>query len=353
MKRTRYDCFFGTETETPAVSNVMVIICFAPNSKVWVLSWKKGTRRAGWVARGSELGARRTGWVGGMQMLGARGTELAGPTQSAGPQQRAPAQHKDALGPHTERPSRGPTQHSPGLDRRSAGPRHRDCRGPTWRALAPDKETRGPTQRLFAEDCQAPMQTPTNSVGPRRRERRAKSAGGPTQRAPHPPNTERVGAGERADQMGGTRIKHRSAGRMGGKLFADWIRGTLMARDTDTESNAGARHKERQAPSADTGSAGARATCVPGFWWCVVGSPLMPPSLRFGPSAHVLGICKGCGHVVYCCFIFRATLCIKGIETEASQKITTQLSHPCPNKCRQFSVLEAAYFDRELYLSLS
>ena len=26
-----------------------------------VLSWKKGTRRAGWVARGSELGARKTG----------------------------------------------------------------------------------------------------------------------------------------------------------------------------------------------------------------------------------------------------------------------------------------------------
>ena len=88
-----------------------------------------------------------------------------------------------------------------------------------------------------------------------------------------------------------------------------------------------------------------------GAWWCVVGLPLMPPSLRFGPCAHALGICKGCGHVVYCCFIFRATLCIKGIETEASQKIATQPSHPCPNKRRQFNDLEAAYFYRELYLS--
>ena len=44
-------------------------------------------------------------------------------------------------------------------------------------------------------------------------------------------------------------------------------------------------------------------------------------------------------------------LCSKGIETEAFQKITTQPSHPCPNNCRQFNVLEAAYFYRELYLT--
>ena len=28
-----------------------------------ILSWEKGTRRAGWVARGWELGGRRAGWV--------------------------------------------------------------------------------------------------------------------------------------------------------------------------------------------------------------------------------------------------------------------------------------------------
>ena len=49
-----------------------------------VLSWKKGTRQAGWVARGFELGARgwvarglldggqETGWVACGSELGAR-----------------------------------------------------------------------------------------------------------------------------------------------------------------------------------------------------------------------------------------------------------------------------------------
>ena len=49
---------------------------------------------------------------------------------------------------------------------------------------------------------------------------------------------------------------------------------------------------------------------------------LVPTSLRFGPSAHVLGMCNGCRHV-----------------------ITTQPSHPCSNKCRlkyNFNVLEGA-----------
>ena len=41
-----------------AVTIIIIVILLPPNSKVWVLSWKKGTRRAGWVARGSELGAR-------------------------------------------------------------------------------------------------------------------------------------------------------------------------------------------------------------------------------------------------------------------------------------------------------
>ena len=51
-------------------------ICYPP--KFGVLSWKKGTRRAGWVARGLELGAR---WLAGpdvwQRMRGELG--LAGP----------------------------------------------------------------------------------------------------------------------------------------------------------------------------------------------------------------------------------------------------------------------------------
>ena len=46
-----------------------------PTVRLGVLSWKKGTRRAGWVARGSELGARMTEAIG--TRLGAgRGSEL-------------------------------------------------------------------------------------------------------------------------------------------------------------------------------------------------------------------------------------------------------------------------------------
>ena len=38
-------------------------------------TWEKGTRRAGWLARGSELGVRRTGWVASGSELG--GTRIA------------------------------------------------------------------------------------------------------------------------------------------------------------------------------------------------------------------------------------------------------------------------------------
>ena len=41
--------------------NVRVLI--PQTARFGVLSWKKGTRRAGWVARGFELGARGAGWV--------------------------------------------------------------------------------------------------------------------------------------------------------------------------------------------------------------------------------------------------------------------------------------------------
>ena len=107
---------------------------FAPNSKVWGSLLEKGNARAGWVARGSELGACAglTGWVG-------RGSEPGGgwhAGRSWAPTQRLPGgarhrEHQESAGPrHSERPARhrasrerGPTSKAPGPDKRAAGER--------------------------------------------------------------------------------------------------------------------------------------------------------------------------------------------------------------------------------------
>ena len=77
-------------------------VVFPQTVRFGVLSWKKGTRRAGWVARGWELGPGVAGWVSRM-----------GPKQSwlvvAAP--RYTRRHK-APGPDRERPPK------------SDGPRH-------------------------------------------------------------------------------------------------------------------------------------------------------------------------------------------------------------------------------------
>ena len=77
----------------------------------------------------------------------------------------------------------------------------------------------------------------------------------------------------------------------------------------------------------------------------------MPTSLRFGPSAHVPGMCEGCGYVVS----YSRCASIKSIETETSQKsplsppIHAQISADLSTA--QKSRIEAAGFYGELYLS--
>ena len=100
-----------------------------------VLSWKKGTRRAGWVARGSELGARagtrgagvpRTGWV-------AHGAEL-GAARVGGPRDQIGGARMRGGGADGHRgPSAGPSR----PDTQSAGARHRERPGPGIESAGP------------------------------------------------------------------------------------------------------------------------------------------------------------------------------------------------------------------------
>ena len=122
---------------------------FPQTVRFGVLSWKKGTRRAGWVARGSELGAQSgwaptgwgargyhgTGWVARGSELVARGLDgLADRIVPAKPHQ-IPAPDTESAGPHREcrertaglrhieRRALAQTQKGPGSDER---------RGPIW-----------------------------------------------------------------------------------------------------------------------------------------------------------------------------------------------------------------------------
>ena len=63
---------------------VMTISIFPQTVRFGVLSWKEGTRRAGWVARGSERGPR-TGWSAVSPQTGwaSRGSELKAGTALA------------------------------------------------------------------------------------------------------------------------------------------------------------------------------------------------------------------------------------------------------------------------------
>ena len=100
---------------------------FPQTVRFGVLSWQKGTRRARWVAHGSELGARgigcverigaggsRTGWVAGGSAGGPQG-KMGGTRIGWGPRARWVARGSE-LGARG-RARRAPTQRAPGLDR--------------------------------------------------------------------------------------------------------------------------------------------------------------------------------------------------------------------------------------------
>ena len=88
-----------------------------------VLSWKKGTRRAGWVAHASELGARGIGCVARGSELGARTARWTGWVAT----HKAPGPDRESARPDTE----------------SAGARHKERRA-RHRAPEPDTESPGP-----------------------------------------------------------------------------------------------------------------------------------------------------------------------------------------------------------------
>ena len=139
---------------------------FPPQVRFGVLSWKKGTRRAGWVARGLELGADGwhadlswwpgTGWGSWARRCAqvgwlARGSELgAGPdgwtpegpdTESAGAGALGPETDSErAAGPDTEGPDTETGERRP--DTESA----RERRAPTQRAPGPTQRARRPTR---------------------------------------------------------------------------------------------------------------------------------------------------------------------------------------------------------------
>ena len=137
-KRNVYDQGIFINTPVSMVSMVCISgTCeqyVHPSVRFAVLSWKKGTRWAGWVARGSEPGARGSdGWMG--ESAGARHGERRAPTQRA-PTQRALG---DRRGPTNRAP--GPTQGAPGPTQTNAGPRHRERPSPTQRAPGPDRDS--------------------------------------------------------------------------------------------------------------------------------------------------------------------------------------------------------------------
>ena len=133
-----------------------------------VLSWKKGTHRAGWVARGSELGARAgtrsepaervgdtrieagaqpDGWQGpDAESAGARHRGRRGPTQRA-PGERW-ADTKSAGPRHGERRDTQNSARAPGPDTESAAEQHRERPGP-------DVESAGPRHKRVAGECGA------------------------------------------------------------------------------------------------------------------------------------------------------------------------------------------------------
>ena len=192
---------------------------FPPNSKVWGSLLEKGTRWAGWVARGSELGARRTGSVARGSELGARrpdggswgrGRRVA-EMRSEGWRARAPGpgptqRHKktDSAVPDTESAGRAPMKRAAGPDAESAG------EGLDTESTDAGGRDRDPTQRVAGE-CRGPDTDPDTEseiapgpdadshrgAGARRREQQCRGAPagarhrGSTQRAPAP-DTERA-----------------------------------------------------------------------------------------------------------------------------------------------------------------
>ena len=92
-------------TSRPELISLPCVCCFEliPQTVGFgVLSWKKGTRRAGWVARGWELGVHADAdlsWGPADQVT--RGSEERAPTQS--PTQRAPGPDRESAGLQNER----------------------------------------------------------------------------------------------------------------------------------------------------------------------------------------------------------------------------------------------------------
>ena len=208
---------------------------FPQTVRFGVLSWKKGPRRAGLVARGSELAARvggtrigagghGTGCVAGGSELGAevargsewglaRGSELGARRTGTqigvgveGPQ-KVPARHRERRAPTGRAPARHRKRRAladrapwPDTERRA---QHGERQASTESALtqtAGRRERRSPTQRPSGHD--------TASAGTRHRAPGPDQAPTATQRAPGP-DTESAGARQKERQERTAGPRHR------------------------------------------------------------------------------------------------------------------------------------------------
>ena len=130
------------ESIVKGLTTEVVVASYTSNvfTSSYVSSWKKGTRRAAWVARGSGLGARGPDGFGAEALDRMGGTRIAAGRRAA--TQRVAGPDTERAGPrHRERESAGAD-----TERRESGPKER--RVPTQRASGPTERT-AETQRAL------------------------------------------------------------------------------------------------------------------------------------------------------------------------------------------------------------